>query len=62
MKYCCLVWAGVPNFYLDMLDERQKWVRRAVGPTLVIVKASLSSSSSLVIASLNIFYRYYFGR
>ena len=41
MKYCCLVWAGVPNFYLDMLDEGQKWVRGVVSPTFA---ASLESS------------------
>ena len=33
MEYCCQVWAGAANCYLDMWDELQKWVCRTVGPT-----------------------------
>ena len=36
MKYCCHVWACAPSCYLDMLHRLQKWVCRAVGPTLSV--------------------------
>ena len=53
MKSCCLVWADVPNFYLDMLDEGQKWVRGVVSPTFA---ASLESSAHRQnIATLSLF-------
>ena len=48
MEYCCDVWAGAPNCYLDLLDKLQKRICRIVGPSLA--------------ASLEPFYRYYFGR
>ena len=31
MEYYCNVWAGVPNYYLDMQDRLRKWVCGAVG-------------------------------
>ena len=34
MEYCCHVWAGAPNCYLDLLDKLQKWIYRIVGPSL----------------------------
>ena len=34
MKYCCHVWAGAPNCYLDLLDKLQKRICRIVGPSL----------------------------
>ena len=59
MEYCCHVWAGAPSCYLELLDKLQKrtcWT------------ASSSLATSLVplahcwnVASLSIFYRYYFG-
>ena len=52
MEYCCHVWVGAPNFYLELLDKLQKRTRRTVGPSL---------AASLVV-SLSLFYRYYFGR
>ena len=31
MKYC---WAGAPSCYLELLDKVQKWICRAVDPSL----------------------------
>ena len=54
MEYCCHVWAGAPSCYLDLLEKLQKRICRIVGPSL---GASLEP-----LASLSLFYRYYFGR
>ena len=60
MEYCCRVWAGVPNCYLQMLDKLQKWICRTISPLLA---ASLEPLAYLQnVASLSLFYRYYFGR
>ena len=34
MKYCCHVWAGAPNGYLELLDKLQKRIYRPVGPSI----------------------------
>ena len=34
MEYCCHVWAGAPNRYLEILDKLQKWICRTVAPSL----------------------------
>ena len=34
MEYCCHIWAGAPCCYLEWLDKLQKWIYRAVGPSL----------------------------
>ena len=26
MEYCCFVWAGAPNYYLESLDKLQNWI------------------------------------
>ena len=60
MEYGCHVcWAGAPSCYLELLDKPQKWICRTVGP-------SLAASLELLVyrrnvASLSLFYRYYFG-
>ena len=60
MEYCCHVWAGAPSCYLDLLDKLQKRIYRVVGPSLA---ASLEPlAHRLNVASLSLFYRYYFGR
>ena len=60
MEYCCHVWAGAPSFYLDLLDKLEKWICRIIGPSLA---ASLEPlAHCLNVASLSLFYRYYFGR
>ena len=33
MEYCCHVWSGAPSCYLELLDKRQKWIWRIVGPS-----------------------------
>ena len=60
MEYCCHVWAGVPSCDLEFLDNLQKRMCSAVGPSLA---ASLEPLAHLRnVASLNLFYRYYFGK
>ena len=34
MEYCCHVWAGVPNSYLELFDKLQKWLCRTVNLSL----------------------------
>ena len=34
MEYCCHVWAGTPNCYLELLDKLQKQIHKTVGPSL----------------------------
>ena len=60
MEYCCHVWAGAPGCYLELLDKLQKRICRTFGPSLA---ASLGPLAHLQnVASLSLFYRYYFGR
>ena len=60
MEYCCHVWAGAPSCYLELLDKLQKQIYRTVGPSLAISLEPLAHCRN--IASLSLFYRYYFGR
>ena len=60
MEYCCHVWAGAPSCYLDLLDKLQKRICRIVGPSLAASLQSLAHHPNM--ASLSLFYRYYFGR
>ena len=60
MEYCCHVWAGAPSCYLELLDKLQKWICRIVGPSLAASLKPLACRQNM--ASLNLFYRYYFGR
>ena len=55
MEYCCRIWAGAPSCYLELLDKIQKPICRTVGP-------SLAACHRRNVASLGLFYRYYFGR
>ena len=59
MEYCCHVWVGAPSCYLELLDKLQKRICRTVGPSLVVSLEPLAHRRH--IASLSIFYRYYFG-
>ena len=34
MEYCCHIWAGATNCYLELLDKLQKQICRSVGPSL----------------------------
>ena len=60
MEYCCHVWAGAPSCYLDLLDKLQKRICRIVGPSLATSLEPLAHRRN--VASLSLFYRYYFGR
>ena len=60
MEYCCHVWAGAPSCYLDLLDKLQKQICRIVGPSLATCREPLAHRRN--VASLSLFYRYYFGR
>ena len=56
MEYCCYLWAGAPSCYLELLDKLQKLICRTVGPSLEPLDHRRN------VASLSLFYRYYFGR
>ena len=60
MEYCCHVWAGAPSCYLDLLDKLQKWICSIIGPSLTASLEPLAHCWN--VASLSLFYRYYFGR
>ena len=60
MEYCCHVWAGAPSCYLELLDKLQKRICRTVGLSLAASLESLTHHPN--VASLSLFYRYYFGR
>ena len=60
MEYCCHVWAGAPSCYLELLDKLQKRICRIVGPSLAASLEPLAHRGN--VASLSLFYRYYFGR
>ena len=59
MEYCCHVWAGAPSCHLELLDKLQKRICRTVGPLLAASLESLAHRQN--VASLILFYRYYFG-
>ena len=60
MQYCCHVWAGAPSYYLKLLDKLQKRRCRTVSPSLAASLKPLAHCQN--VASLSLFYRYYFGR
>ena len=60
MEYCCHIWAGARSSYLDLLDKLQKQICRIVGPSLATSLEPLAHCRN--VASLSLFYRYYFGR
>ena len=60
MEYCCHVWVGAPSCYLKLLDKLQKRICRTVGPSLAASREPFAHHRN--VASLSLFYRYYFGR
>ena len=60
MEYCCHARAGAPSCYLELLDKLQKVICRTVGPSLATSLEPLAHFQN--VASLSLFYRYYFGR
>ena len=59
MEYCH-VWAGASSCYLELLDKLQKRICTTVGPSLAASLEPLAHRRN--VASLGLFYRYYFGR
>ena len=51
---------GAPSCYLELLDKLQKQIYRTVGPSRAASLEPLAHRWNL--ASLSLFYRYYFGR
>ena len=60
MECCSNVRTCAPNCYLELLDKLQKWICRTVGPSLAASLEPLAHCRN--VASLSLFYRYYFGR
>ena len=60
MEYCCHILVGAPSCYLELLDKLLKWICRTVGPLLAASLEPLAHRRN--VASLSLFYRYYFGR
>ena len=60
MEYCCHAQAGSPSCYLELLKKLQKRICRTVGPSLAASLEPLAHRRN--VASLSLFYRYYFGR
>ena len=60
MEYCCLFWAGAPNYYLELFNKLQKQIYKTVGPSLAASLEPLAHHQNF--ASLSLFYRYYFCR
>ena len=60
MECCCHVWAGIPNCYLELLNKLQKRICRTVGHSLAASLKPLAYRQN--VASLSLFYRYYFDR
>ena len=60
MEYCCHVRGGARICYLELLDKLQKQICRTVGSSLTASLEPLAHRQN--VASLNLFYRYYFGR
>ena len=60
IEYCCHVWAGALSCYLDLLDKLQKRICGTIGSSLAASLEPLAHRQN--VASLSLFYRYYFGR
>ena len=59
MEYCCHVWAGAPSYSLAMLDKLQKHMQDCCSFTFFF---SWPLAYRWNVASLSLFYWYYFGR
>ena len=60
MEYCCHDWAGTASCYLELLDKLQKRVCSTFHPSLAASLDPLAHRRN--VASLNVLYRYHFGR
>ena len=59
-EYSCHVWDGPSSSYLELLHKLQKRICSTVGPSLATSLEPLAHHRN--VASLSIFYRYYFVR
>ena len=60
MEYCCHLWAGAPKTHLHLLDRVEKRAKNLIGQPLANELLPLSVRRD--VASLSLFYRYYFGK
>ena len=60
MEYCCHVWAGALDIFLELLVKLQKWICWNVGPSLAASLEPLIHSQN--VASISLFNRYYFSK
>ena len=60
MEKCCCVCTGAPSCYLELLDKLQKQICWTDSPSLASSLEPLAHCRN--VASLSLFYRYYFGR
>ena len=60
MEHCCHLWAGAPKTQLSLLDRVEKRLKNLVGIELANELQPLSVRRD--VASLSLFYRYYFGK
>ena len=58
MEYCCHIWTGASNCYLDMLDKLQKRFYKTVDSSFAASLKTLAHRWNK--ASFSLFYRYYF--
>ena len=58
MEYCCHVWTGASNCYLDMLDKLQKRFCKTVDSSFAASLKTLAQRWNK--ASFSLLYRYYF--
>ena len=60
MEYCCHIWVGVPNCYVELLSKLQKQICRTVGPSLATSLEPLTHRQN--VTSLSLSYSYNFGK
>ena len=60
IEYCYHIWAGTPSCYLDLLDKLQKRICKIFGRSLAASVKPFAHRQN--VASLSLFYRYYFDR
>ena len=60
MKYCCHVWAGTPNCYLNLLVKLQKRICWTIGSSLLASLEPLAPRGN--VARFSLFCKIYFGR
>ena len=57
IEYCCHVWAGVPNCYIELLYKLQKGICRTFGPSLAASLEPFGSCSTGSTGSTSLFSR-----